>query len=455
MRYGLVLGLSVMLLQTTVAFPQRVGVRAELCLWPGGAAEAVPWEGAEDLASVRVEPEGPLRTRIEVTCEPTLAEEELPLALRLDITPRWPHYYLDIAVVDADGQPRAITWRSAERNRILMSVPPVSAVYFLEVTPPRLPPVADEAERTTRDPATGIEATICRWYGGRQAALSLRFDDSHPTHILKAIPLLREHGFTGTFFINPGNDAYRSHAEEWAACAAVGDQEFANHTMHHRGANSDEEADREIGDAARHIWALFPDRSPLLAFSEGGSTVWTHKRPLREVLDRYHLFDAYGLPSISMADVYGERVETFRRALDQTIERGEWFTALFHQIGESISDENFAAVLALTDDRRQSLWIAGMAAVYKYRTERLSAVLGCEAPRADRVRLHLTVGTDPELYDQPLTIALSLPPDWAERAHVTDEAGAAVEARLQESPEGVRMLFDVPPISADYFVSRG
>ena len=35
---------------------------------------------------------------------------------------------------------------------------------------------------------------ICRWYGGKKAALSLRFDDSHPTHVTVAIPMLDEYG---------------------------------------------------------------------------------------------------------------------------------------------------------------------------------------------------------------------------------------------------------------------
>ena len=44
---------------------QPAGVTAVLCRWPGGAAEATPYEAAGDLARVAITEEGPLRTRVE------------------------------------------------------------------------------------------------------------------------------------------------------------------------------------------------------------------------------------------------------------------------------------------------------------------------------------------------------------------------------------------------------
>lgn len=34
-----------------------------------------------------------------------------------------------------------------------------------------------------QSPGNAALARICRWYGGKQAAVSLRFDDSDPRHI--------------------------------------------------------------------------------------------------------------------------------------------------------------------------------------------------------------------------------------------------------------------------------
>ncbi len=66
-----------------------------------------------------------------------------------------------------------------------------------------------------------------------------------------------------------------------------GDMELANHSAHHRGANSDEDMDREIGSAAETIWKLPPGRSKLLALNLGGGTHWETTCTLRHKLDKY------------------------------------------------------------------------------------------------------------------------------------------------------------------------
>lgn len=418
----------------------------------------VPCEGAGEVFTIEVTAEGPLRSRIDLSVTGAIPEGADPLALRLDVTPRWPHCYLDVTVLDAEQRPLAHTWRSAERNRMLVPVPAKSTTCFLQFTDPRpkQPPLLPEEGRTVVEPESGLIATVCRWFDGRDAALSLRFDDSHPTHITTAIPMLREYGFTGTFFINPGAGDYLAHADAWADCAGVGDQELANHTMHHRGAENDEDAEREIGEATEHIRTICGRPTGLIAFSEGGGTVWTHTRALREILDRHGLFDAYGRPGISMADSYGGRVEAFREGLDRAIATGGSFTALFHQIGESISLENFRAVLDLAREREDALWIAGVAAAHMYQTERNAAALRCEPDGAGRVRLTLDCGTDAALYDRPLTIALVPPAAWdAEALQVVAEDGTPLETRVRPRQEGAIVLFDAPPHDAEFIVSRG
>ena len=94
------------------------------------------------------------------------------------------------------------------------------------------------------DGATGLRLGIAKWHDGRTAALSIRFDDSHPTHLTKAVPILREYGFRGTFMVNPGAaepgsrrrsaflSSIRRNGRPWRD---KGDHEFANHSAHHRG----------------------------------------------------------------------------------------------------------------------------------------------------------------------------------------------------------------------------
>jgi hypothetical protein len=45
--------------------------------------------------------------------------------------------------------------------------------------------------------------------------------------------------------------AFDDHRTEWEAVAQRGDQEFANHSAHHRRATGDEDMEREIGEASK------------------------------------------------------------------------------------------------------------------------------------------------------------------------------------------------------------
>ena len=80
-----------------------------------------------------------------------------------------------------------------------------------------------------------MSARICRWYDGKKAALSFRFDDSHATHIEKAVPMLNEFDQVGTFLINPDREAYQQYHEVWENDVVRQGHELGDHTMLHRG----------------------------------------------------------------------------------------------------------------------------------------------------------------------------------------------------------------------------
>jgi hypothetical protein len=327
------------------------------------------------------------------------------------------------------------------------------------------PALPAEGERQLRDEKTGLSVTVPRWYDGRRAALSLRFDDSHPTHLTTVIPILRAYGFRGTFMINPGaveagsrrRSDFQAQRAKWEAVAQAGDQELANHTAHHRGAANDAEMDAEVGAAAEAIWRLSPGKSKLSALNLGGGTLWHTSRTLRYYLDKYHLFDASG-GSLGMDDVYGQRVAAFRTHLERHLERGLWCRAHFHYIGAglSTSEENFRATLDFIKSQEHGLWIAGMADVHKYQTERNGCSLSLVESAAERLRLRLTCHTDPKLYDQMLTLEIQLPEAWpTDRIAVTDGAGKPIAIRRSSAGPKTVLRFDAPPRTADYVISSG
>lgn len=399
-----------------------------------------------------------------IAVDPKMEREPLTIRVELPTSGRkvWP--VADVEVRDDQGRPLAVRRSGIEWHKLLILVPAVRGHYSVQAVARRggRPPLPADTERTLTDQATGLSVAIARWSDGRQAALSIRFDDSHPSHLTTAIPILRQYGFRGTFMVNPGGKEphsrqrsdFEENRAEWEAVARRGDQEFANHSAHHRGAIGDDDAEAEIGEAAKAIWRLSPGKSRLMALNLGGGTLWETSRPLSYYLDKYHLFDASG-NSTGMDDTYGNRVANFRRMLEGHIERGLWYRIHYHYIGErlSSSEANFRAVLDIAKEREAALWIAGMADIHKYQTERSGARLTLIKSTPRHLTFRLSCLTDPELYDQPLTIEVAPPKSWRPgRLTVADSEGKVSVIRTVR-PHGQALLrFDAAPRTAAYTI---
>lgn len=414
--------------------------------------------GPATAASQIIEP-----FKLRITVNP--AGETKALAIRVELPETGPRVWpaADVEARDAAGKALIVRRTGIEWSKLLIPVPAVAADYFVQAVhaPGGTPSLPSEKERVIVDAASGLRVGIARWHDGRRAALSLRFDDSHPTHLTKAIPMLRDYGFRGTFMINPGADEpgsrrrseFQSHRAEWEAVARQGDQEFANHSAHHRGAAGDADMESEIGEAAEAIWELTPGRSKLMALNLGGGTQWETTRALRYYLEKYHQFDTSG--SLGMDDVYGNRVAAFREHVAKHLERGLWCRVHFHYIGEGLSssEAHFRAALDIAKEHEPNLWIAGMADIYKYQTERNAAMLKLHKADRDRLAVEVVCGTDAALFDQPLTLEMTGPPSMdAGRFRVKDAAGAVLPLRAASVNGAAALRFDVAPRNALYSI---
>ncbi len=441
---------------------------ASLVLGPAAAAEVddvkvkfVDYSGPATLSVKAID-----KYELRINIDPQTERKALTLQVELPIAgPRtWP--FIDVAVLDSKAHAVSVRRSGIEWHKLLITVPPERSTFLVHAVEPAgdRPEFRSEKDRHATDPKTGLNATISKWDDGRRAALSIRFDDSHPTHLSKAIPILNEYGFRGTFMVNPGGhppdsrrrSAFEDHRAEWEAVARRGDHEFANHTMNHHGAQDSESMEHEIGEAAKAIWKLFPKKSKLAALNLGGGTQWATTKPLRYYLDKYHLFDA-SANSTGMDDGYGKRVTTFRRLLEAHIERGLWYKVHYHYIGDGLSssEANFRAALDIAKEHQDKLWIAGMADIYKYETERRGAKLEIENKSESRVILKLSCVTELELYDQPLTMDVTIPKSWAtERVVITDHNAKEIDVRTVSTSDGSVLRFDVRPTDAEYTIKN-
>lgn len=376
-----------------------------------------------------------------------------PLAVHVKFRPLWPGYEYDVAVQDEQGNYLPARRRTELPDELIFWMSPESDTYYVRAQNPHagLPPLPAETERNAQEPTTGLKATICRWPEGRQAAVSFRFDDSYPSHILSALPLLRQYGFQGTFYIIPGASEYLAYKNAWEACARQGDQEFANHTMHHYGATNEEETEREIGEATAYIRQLFP-QAGLICFSPGGGTIWIHSRPLRYFLDKYRLIIPRPQLALSLTE---HSASDFPMLLEQAIEKQAWLMALFHQIKKPwLSEETFRTVLEMTRAHQEMLWIAGMARVYKYQQAREHARLTLEKIAEKAVKLTLSCATNPLLFDEPLTIELTLPEKWpSSDVKIRSEKSERVPFHILGNIAPAKIRFSARAISAAYIIS--
>ncbi len=412
-------------------------------------------------ASVQVETLERFKVRIKINRKSE--SSPLTLAVQLPKTGRntWPAN--DVEVLDSSNQPVSVKRGGIAWSMMWVTVPAEQSELVVHAVEPPQGQSKNypEKDRHVHDEKTGLSANISMWPGGRKAALSLRFDDSHPTHLSKAIPILREYGFKGTFMINPDGktgppknsrwrSAFKEHLAEWQAVAKRGDQEFGNHTARHSGAKNGKEMENEISDASDAIWELFPDNSKLLALNLGGGTYWETRKTLRYYLDKFHLFDASS-GSLGMDDVYGDRVNAFRQHIERHIERNLWARVHFHYIGDNLSssEEHFRAALDIAKKHEKDLWIAGLSDIYKYQTERRAATLTVEKSNTNSVALKLSCSTDPKLFDQPLTIEVSLPKSWPNtKLTITDKNGKKIIDAPIKNPQyqGVLMMKMNPPV---------
>jgi len=188
----------------------------------------------------------------------------------------------------------------------------------------------------------------------------------------------------------------------------------------------------------------------------GGGTQWETTRPLRYYLDKYHLFDA-SVNSTGMDDTYGKRVETFRRLLQAHMQRGLWYKVHYHYIGErlSTSEANFRAALDIAKQHQDKLWIAGMGDIHKYQTERRGASLEMEHQSQQRVKLKFSCTTELALYDQPLTMEITLPESWkTDRVVVRNQQDKKIDVRKVALSDGNVVRFDVRPTNAEYTIEN-
>ena len=273
---------------------------------------------------------------------------------------------------------------------------------------------------------------IAYWKDDKAAAFSLNFDDSMPSHVDNAIPLLKERGLTGTFYVNPGLSRHQDNEEFWQNLLNEG-QEMAPHTMNHDGASSYDEAVYEIGESAKYVWDVYgvPHYSELNAYASGGGVTWsglTREERLEIdnnflMINRYHFntstphWHSDRLPRSKGGNTSASALISF---FDDAVSQGIWEAILFHGVGGgwiSIELDEFITLVDYLETQKNNVWIGPWINVYKYDMERFSAEVEVLKNTNNIIKLILSsdvsasgfITHDANLYNEPLTLITQVP----------------------------------------------
>lgn len=259
------------------------------------------------------------------------------------------------------------------------------------------------------------DTTIAKWQSNAAGAFTMSFDDSMETHSAIAVPEVIKRDLVGTWFVNPAQPRYLDHRDVWEGLAPDNNQELANHTMTHEGALSYGQAEYEIGECAKIVWATRdPDESRLLAFASGGATTWTvSKAEMEELKDRYHSISRTSELSCKTSD--GIHAPEMMAKVDAAIDEQRWVAVHFHGIGGEwlpIETDDFLQFLDYLALKRTKVWSAGWSEAHQYSTERDRAHVTVLEAGPTSIRLSLVTGLDSSLYAEELTLLTEVPSNW-------------------------------------------
>ena len=271
------------------------------------------------------------------------------------------------------------------------------------------------------------ETVIYKWKYNRKTAYSLCADDSSSFHLEYMIPEMKKYNFVGTFWVNPGCETWKSRIDEWLDAVAYGN-DLANHTMHHRGAKTYEEAEYEISAAASIIREAAPNHT-LLLFQRGGATVWDiSEMAIAEILAKNVCIDSrgkgleqpgtYDSPYYRDGDkTYSVSVETSASYPDLALTENRWHMCKLHHVGPGATNlpmtlEAFVALLQAMDKRRHLIWVDTHTNIHKYVVERDAAELLIKKTTDEYIIIGLTTGLNIWMYNYPLMLETKVPSSW-------------------------------------------
>ncbi len=291
---------------------------------------------------------------------------------------------------------------------------------------------------------------VCPYFGGKEAAFLLAFDDACVTHLEKAIPLMEKYRVPGTFYLITEAGQFVWKKPQWAEAAKSPVVFLGNHTRAHKGVTDPAELPGQVKAANEVIRELTPDKPwpRLVSFAIPGGVPWKiAKDEMTGILSAHDLVER---PNFQGPPWFCGTPEQAAAYVDETLRKRTMGHLDFHGVGgdwHKVELPYFEALLKKLDSVRDRMWLCSAEDWYKYTTEARHARVRMRAASADRLKVELSVAPlDTKFYDHPLTVEVAR--NWP-AATVTDADGT----RTVKAVNG-RLLVTLKPGSATLAAAR-
>jgi peptidoglycan/xylan/chitin deacetylase (PgdA/CDA1 family) len=237
-------------------------------------------------------------------------------------------------------------------------------------------------------------SAVFSWPEGKQAAVSLSFDDARESQVIVGTNLLDQYGIKATFFVQPSSVVKR--LEGWKKAVANG-HEIGNHSLNHpctgnfswsrKNALEDytlKKMRTELMECNKRIEELLHVKAEVFAYPCGQKFVGRGKNTKSYVplvskmflLGRGWMDEASNDPAycnfaqLTGVEMDGKNFDQILPLLEEAKKNGQWLVLAGHEMGDSGEQTTRLAMLKQLAEYVQNpangIWIAPMGAVAKY-----------------------------------------------------------------------------------------
>lgn len=322
------------------------------------------------------------------------------------------------------AQDRVGAWRALDLARSNYPEAAPAAQAGIEV----LDRICSEGQKVGR-------TSVATWRNGKQAAVTMTFDDALRSGYRRAAPDLDRRGWLGTFYVI-GEEFKSQELGPWISLAQRG-HEIGFHTVSHRSLDLPTLSSDSIRSELNwdQLLTHIVTDDPILTFAYPGSNSGSHSGPLRAEVRRRYLAARSGMAGdgrrtskaspdrmdhlISFHVRTGTKLTECAQGMTCALREQGWLIFTFHAIIDSdgwqpVGEALWRDCLQLVEGHEKAIWIAPLADVASYIQARRTARIDSAWDGGDRIRVIVRSDLDRTRPETQLTITVRVPGSWEE-----------------------------------------